>query len=165
MGVTDRPDRENNPALVWAGSLIVAGIGAYIMFDAVPGVNWGIWTAAASVGLALVAKARGTLGAPTLLMLGTATILAAGAAVTADPMITGLICLSVMLFLALSMLLAIDSSVVRLSAVFVIASPFVAAGNSLGETFKRLVDRSGTFRSPRARGVVRGAVITVPIVL
>jgi hypothetical protein len=157
--------REDNPGLVWAGALFVAAIGAYIMFDAVPGVNWGIWTAAASIGLALVAKARGTLGAPTLLMLATATILAAGTTVTADPTITGLICLSVMLFLAMSMLLAIDSRLVRLSAVFVIASPFVAAGNALGETFKRMVDLSGTFRSPRARGVVRGAVITVPIVL
>ena len=165
MGATNQLNREDNPALVWAGALIAAGIGAYIMFDAVPGVNWGIWVAASSVGLALVARARGTLGTPTLLMLGTATVLAAGAAVTADPTITALICLSVMLFLALSMLLAIDSRLVRLSAVFVIASPFVAAGNALGETFRRLVGLSGNFRSPRARGVVRGAVITIPIVL
>src|SRR6266550_19276 len=165
MVATNQLNREDNPTLVWAGALIVAGIGAYIMFDAVPGVNWGIWVAAASVGLALVARARGTLGKPTLLMLGTATILAAGTAVTADPTITGLICLSVMLFLALSMLVAIDSRLVRLSAVFVIASPFVAAGNALGETFRRLVDLSGAFRSPGARGLVRGAVITVPIVI
>jgi hypothetical protein len=135
------------------------------MYAAIPGINWGIWTAAASAGLILVARARGTFGGSTFLMVATATMLAAGAGVTADPLMHGLICLTVMLFLSLAMLLAINPRLERISAPFVIGAPFVAGGNAAGESFRRLVDLSGMFRSTRARATVRGAVITIPIVL
>jgi hypothetical protein len=154
----------DNPRLVWIAAIIVAAIGAWIMFDAVPGANWGIWTAAASVGLILVARARGTFDTSTLLMTSTATVLAIGAAVTADPLIHGLICLAVMLFLALAMLLAINPGLHRLSALFVVTAPFVAGGTALGQSFARLVDVSRMFGSTKARATVRGVVITVPVV-
>ena len=32
-------------SLVWAAALVVAAIGAWLMFDAMPGINWAIWTA------------------------------------------------------------------------------------------------------------------------
>ncbi len=146
-------------------ALIVAGIGAYIMYAALPGVNWGIWTAAASLGLILVMRAHRTLNSSVILMLATATILAAGAAVSADPLIDGLVCLAVMLFLSLAMLLTIDSGLRRLSATFVVFAPFVAAGNALAQSFKRLVDLTRVFHSTRARAGVRGIVITVPVVI
>ena len=38
---------EHHSRRVWVAALIVAGIGAYVMYAALPGVNWGIWTAAA----------------------------------------------------------------------------------------------------------------------
>jgi hypothetical protein len=155
----------DSPLIVWIVALIVAGIGDWVMYDAIPGINWGIWTAAASIGLVFVARVRGTRNSSILLMLATATVLAGGSAITADPFIDALICLSVMLFLSLAMLLAIDPSLNRLTALFVISSPIVAAGNALAESFARLVDLSRTFRSGRARATVRGAFITVPIVL
>lgn len=154
----------DNPRLVWTAAIIVAAIGAWIMYDAVPGANWGIWTAAASLGLILVARARGTLDSSILLLVATATVLASGAAVTADPIIHGLTCLSVMLFLALAMLLAINPGLNRLSAAFVISAPFVAGGTALVESFTRLVDLSRMFRSSTARATVRGIFITVPVV-
>ncbi|MEP6905693.1 MAG: DUF4173 domain-containing protein, partial [Gemmatimonadales bacterium] len=49
-------------------------------------------------------------------------------------------------------------------ALFVIGSPFVAAGNAAGESFRRFLGLSGKFRSARARATVRGFAITVPIV-
>ena len=102
------PLARDNPRLVWAAALIVAALGAYIMFDAVPGLNWGIWTAAASVGLPfLVARDRGTSGTALLLVLATAVVLAAGTGVTADQMMHGFICLAVMLSLALAMVLRV----------------------------------------------------------
>lgn len=165
MITTEAGLARDNPGLVWTAALIVAGLGAYIMYAAMPGVNWGIWTAAASAGLILVARARGTLGGSTFLTVATATLLAAGAGVTADPLMHGLICLAVVLFLSLAMLLAVDPRLERISAPFVISSPFVAGGNAAGESFRRLVDLSGMFRSTRARAAVRGAAITIPIVL
>ena len=164
MTATSEQGTSDNPRLVWTAAIIVAAIGASIMYDAVPGANWGMWTAAASLGLILVARARGALDSSILLIVATATILASGAAVTADPIIHGLICLSVMLFLALAMLLAIDPGFNRLSAAFVISAPFVAGGTALVESFTRLVDVSRMFRSSAARATVRGIVITVPVV-
>ncbi len=154
-----------NSRVVWSAAIIVAGIGAWIMFDALPGVNWGIWTTAASIGLILIARTRRSLDSSLFIVLATATLLASGAAVTADPVIDALICLAVMLFLSLAMLLAVDPGLHRLSATFVVAAPFVAAGTALAQSFTRLVDLSRMFRSTRARAVVGGIVITVPIVL
>ena len=154
----------DNTKLVWLSAIAVSAIGAWIMFDAIPGVNWGLWTAAASVGLIVLARARGNLDRSTLVMLGTATLVAAGAAVTADPFMYALTCLSVMLFLALAMLLAVDSGFRRITAFFVISSPFVAGGTALGESFTRVVEATSLLRSSRARAAVRGALITIPIV-
>ena len=156
---------DDNPKLVWVAAVIVAAIGSWIMFDALPGVNWGIWVAAASIGLVLLARARGTFDSSVLLMVATATILASGAAITADPFMHALVCLSVMLFLSLAMLLAVDPGLHRLSAMFVIAAPFIAGGTALGESFTRLVGLTRMFRSSRARGAVRGIVITVPVIV
>jgi hypothetical protein len=162
---TTEPFARDNPRLVWTAALIVAALGAWIMFAAIPGLNWGIWTAAASIGLFVVARDRGTLDGSLLLILAAAVVLAAGTGITADPMMSGFICLGVMLFLSLAMLLAIAPDFRRITAPFVIASPFVAAGNAAGESFRRLVGLSGKFRSARARAMVRGFAITIPIVL
>lgn len=151
--------------LAWFAAIAVAAIGAYIMFDALPGVNWGIWTAFASLGLGLVMRARGTLNSSSLLMLATATVLASGASITAAEFIHALSFLGVVLFLALAMLLAVGPGLERMTAAFVISAPFVAAANALAESFRRFADLSNVFRSTRSRAAVRGAVITIPVVL
>jgi hypothetical protein len=156
---------EDNPKLVWAAAIIVAAIGSWIMFDALPGVNWGIWTAAASLGLLYIARDRGTLDSSILAVVAMAAVLAIGAAVTADEVMNVLICLGVMLFLALAMLLAVDPGLERLSAPFVISAPFVAGGTALAESLTRFVDVSRMFRSTNARAAVRGIFITVPVVV
>lgn len=155
----------DNPRLVWLSAIIVAAIGAWIMFDAMPGVNWALWTAAASVGLAVLANSRGILHRSTLVMLGTATLLAVGAGVTADPVMHAFICLSVMLFLALAMLLSVDPGFHRITAFFVVSSPFIAGGTALGESFTRVVEATALLRSSRARAAVRGTIITVPVLV
>lgn len=154
----------DNAKMVWVSAIAVSAIGAWIMFDAMPGVNWGLWTAAASIGLIALARGRGTLDTSTLVMLGIATLLGAGAAVTADPLMHALSCLGVMLFLALAMLLSVDPGFRRITAFFVITSPFVAGGTALGESFTRVVEATSMLRSTRARAGVRGALITIPIV-
>jgi hypothetical protein len=151
--------------LVWAAAIIVAAIGAWLMFDALPGINWGIWTACASLGLVTLMRARDTLNGSALLMLGTATILAGGASINAESPIVALSCLGVMLFLALAMLFAIDPGLHRLTAGFVISAPFIAAGNALAEAFRRFSGLAHVFRSNRSRAVLRGTVITIPVLL
>jgi hypothetical protein len=150
--------------LPWGAALVVAGIGAYIMYDAIPGLNWGIWTALAAIGLIAVMRARGTLNSSVLLMLALATALAIGASVTAHELIDALICLGVILFLGLAMLLAVDPGLERVTAWLVISTPFIAMGNALAESFRRFADLSHVFGSTRSRAAVRGIVITVPVV-
>jgi hypothetical protein len=151
--------------LLWAAAIIVAAIGAWLLFDALPGLNWGIWTACASVGLVILMRARDTLNSSALLMLGAATILAAGASINAESPIVALSSLGVMLFLALAMLFSIDPGLERLTAGFVISAPFIAAGNALAEAFRRFSGLADVFRSSRSRAVLRGTVITIPVVL
>jgi hypothetical protein len=151
--------------LAWLAAIAAAAIGDYIMFDALPGVNWGIWTVVASLGLGAVMRARGTLNGSSLLMLATATVLASGASITSAEFLHALSALGVMLFLALAMLLAVSPGLERLSPIVVVSAPFVAAGNALAESFRRFSDLSNVFRSTRARAAVRGTVITIPVVL
>ncbi|MDP9176424.1 MAG: DUF4173 domain-containing protein [Gemmatimonadota bacterium] len=163
-GTGERP-AAHGTGLAWFAAIAVAAIGAYIMFDALPGVNWGIWTAFASLGLGVVMRARGTLNSSSLLMLAIASVLASGASITAAEFIHALSFLGVVLFLTLAMLFAVGPSLERMTAAFVISAPFVAAGNALAESFRRFSDLSNVFRSTRSRAAVRGAVITIPVVL
>jgi uncharacterized protein DUF4153 len=154
------------PARLWLPALAVALLAAWIMYEAVPGINWGIWTLAASIGLLLVVQWRGgTAERPGVVMLITAVVLAAGAAVTASELIAVLICLSVMTLLALAMLLVLQSRFDVLTLLYFVWGPLVAAGNALAESFHRFGDLSRTIRSPRAQAVVRGTLITLPVVI
>ena len=165
MTTPGQPPAHDNPPLVWAAAVIVAALGAWIMFDAMPGVNWGIWTAGAALGLIIVARDRGTLGNSTTLMLAVAILLGAGAAVTADQFILAMTCLAVIVFLSLAMLLSVAPGLDALSTVRMVASPVIAAGTALAESFARVIDLTRIFHSDRARATVRGIAITIPIVV
>ena len=153
------------PKLVWPAAIFVAALGTWIMFDAMPGINWALWTAAASVGLILVARARGTLDRSLLLLLGTVTIGALGGAITTTEPFFALTCMGVILFLAMAMLLAVDPGFKRISPVFVVTAPFIAAFHALIQSVTRAGDFTRTVRSERARATVRGIVITIPILV
>jgi hypothetical protein len=156
----------DRPPHLWIGALAVALLGAWIMYDALPGVNWGIWTLAAALGLVWIVRARNaTPGRPSMLILITAVVLAAGASITAGELVSALICLSVITLLALSMLMILKPTFRPLTLFYFITAPVVAAGNALVESVRRFGDLSQTIRSPRARAVVRGAIITLPVIL
>ncbi|MEO8193883.1 MAG: DUF4173 domain-containing protein [Gemmatimonadales bacterium] len=148
--------------LVWIIAGIVAGLATWLMYDAEPGVNWAIWTAAAAAGMLLFLRKPGDNGP---IVMGTvAAVIAGGAVVTANELFYGLICLSVILFLALEMLL---STSLRLGAItfgFTVSAPVVAFGIAVVESVRRALDALHLVRSDRARAVVRGIAITVPVV-
>ncbi|HUQ20693.1 MAG TPA: DUF4173 domain-containing protein [Gemmatimonadaceae bacterium] len=151
--------------MLWIAALLVTAFGDWVLFDAQPGLNWALWTALASVGLIVIARARGRLDRSVLVMLGTATIGAIGAAITATEYLLALTCLGVMLFLAMAMLLAGDPGLKRISPIFVVTAPFIAGFNALIQSFARAGDLTRVFRSERSRATVRGIVITVPILV
>lgn len=151
--------------LMWPAALVIAALGTWIIYDAIPGVNWLLWTTAAAAGLLLfLHPARGNRN----LVIGleaTAVVIAGGAAVTADQFLTALICLAVILMLALAMLLSIDSRAERVTAGFTIIAPAAAFGLALAESVTRGAEALRPIQSSRARAILRGLAITFPVVL
>lgn len=152
-------------ALQWVAAAAVAALGAWVLFDARPGVNWPIWTAAAVTGLILFASRRSPGPRPPIGLGVLAVVISGSAVVSASPFIGVVTVLSVMLLLALSMLLSRDVSIARLTAGFAIAAPIVAFASAIVAAFARAVEATDFVKSPGARATVRGLAMTIPIVV
>ena len=83
---------------IWISAILVAALGTWVMYDAFPGINWGIWTAAAAVGLLLHQRAQ--LSRAVVIPAAGAVVIALGSAVTGDEFINFLSVLSVIVLLA-----------------------------------------------------------------
>jgi hypothetical protein len=135
------------------------------MFDAMPGVNWVIWTLAAAVGLFAFVRSGFSTTSPVTWLSGLAVIIAGGAAITADEFLHVLICASVILLLAVSMLLSVDPRAERIKAGYVVLAAPIAFVLALAESLRRATEALQLVRSPRVRSIIRGIAITIPIVL
>jgi hypothetical protein len=151
---------------IWAGAIVAALLGAWILFDAEPGINWGLWVASASLAVILARRASGlTLENPTLILLGWATLLAFAPAITANE------ATRVFVFLCVGMLLGLAVIVIgadrwrSLSAKLLPTIPFLATFRVLQATLREGAAVPRTIASPRARTITRGLLITVPIVI
>ena len=148
---------------LWAAAIAVAALGTWLMFDAMPGINWGAWTLAAATELFLFL--RPSQKKPIFVTAAAATVIAFGAAITADPFIHALIVLSVILYLAMSMLLSTNPTFERITAAFTIPAPIVAFASAIVEAIKRAIEALHLVRSDAARSVVRGIAITAPVII
>jgi hypothetical protein len=154
-----------SPAALWSAGVVVAALGTWIMFDGTPGVNWLIWTSAALVGLFAFTRSGFSIASPVAWMAVLAIVIAGGAAITADDFLHVLICASVILLMAVSMLLSVDPRVERIKAGYVILAAPIAFVLALAESLRRATEALQLVRSPRARAVIRGIAITAPIVI
>ena len=154
----------NHPLpLLWATAIAIAAIGTAIMYDAMPGINWTIWSSLAALGLLLFARER---TAPALLVpVAIVIVVSAGASITTTEPVIALICLSVILYLAFAMLLSPDPRMERIRLTFAIPAPVVAFGSAVTETGRRALDALHLVRSDRARSIVRGVALALPVVI
>ncbi|HEY8832760.1 MAG TPA: DUF4173 domain-containing protein [Gemmatimonadaceae bacterium] len=151
---------------IWAGALSAALIGAWILFDAEPGINWGIWVASASLTVVLARRFSGLpLEKPTLILLGWATLLAFAPSITASVSIRALVFLSVGMLLGLAVIVIGVDRWSSLSAKLLPTIPFLATFRVFGGTLREGAAVPRTIASPRARTLTRGLLITVPIVI
>jgi hypothetical protein len=157
-------DQPTEPRLLWPAAIAVAAFGSWMLFDALPGINWLLWTASAAAGLLLFTRTHDGIQWPVLLIGGAATVIAGAAAVTASQPLSALICLGVVFFLSLQMLLAASPSIRSLTIWFAATAPVVAARNAALQTFRHGSDATQHIRSTRARAWVRGLAITLPVV-
>lgn len=149
--------------VLWTAAIAVAALGTWLLYDAKPGINWGIWTTVAASGLLLFV--RHERKQPLILVGLVAAVISFGAAVTADEFMNALTVLGVIFFLALEMLLSTNPSFDRLTAVFVVPAPIVAFATAISESVKRATHALHIVRSHRARATVRGILITIPVIV
>lgn len=152
------------PITLWLFSVAVAGWGAWILFDAHPGINWVLWTTAAVAGLLRFAP-RGQ--PPSLFpLLGLAPIAIAGAAaITTSPTLIALIVLSTVFLLATLMLLTASPSPRSITAVSTATAPLIAIALAVSQAGRRAIEATRLIQSSRTRAWVRGLVITLPILI
>src|SRR5215212_12079029 len=143
---------ESRESLIWGAAIALAALGAWIMYDALPGINWGLWTATAALGMLLFL--RTPISRAIALPATAAIVIAFGAAVTADEFISVLIVLSVIVLLAFEMLLSPDPRIRRITAGFFLSAPIVAFASAIMEAVKRAAYSLHLMRSDRARSVL-----------
>src|SRR5437867_947461 len=156
---------KGEPRLLWATAAAVAGFGDWMLFDALPGINWVLWTGAAVAGLLVFTLPRGHPPRSVLIMGGVPIVIAGAAAVTASPRISALICLAIVFFLAVQMLLTTSASLRSITARFAAIAPLAALRTAVIQTMRRGIEATNLIRSTRAREWVRGLALTLPVLI
>src|ERR1041384_7899539 len=156
---------KREPRLLWATAAAVAAFGNLMLYDALPGINWLLWTGAAVAGLLGFSRPRAHPPRSRLIMAGAPIVIAGAAAVTASPPLWALICLAVVFLLAMQMLLAAGLSPRSITARFAATAPLVAFRIAAVQSLRRAVEATHLIRSSRARAWVRGLAITLPVLV
>jgi hypothetical protein len=165
-----QPDQKTSASAsataIWTGAIFAALIGAWILFDAEPGINWGLWVASAALAVVL-ARRFSALPAekPTVILLGWATLLAFVPAITASVSIRVLVFLSVGMLLGLAVMVIGADQWRSLSAKLLPTIPFLATFRVFQATLREGAEVPRTIASPRARTITRGLLITLPVVI
>lgn len=152
------------PGTLWPAAAAIAAFGTWMFFDALPGVNWILWTGAAATCLVLFTRPRGDARRSVVIMGTTATVIAGVAAVTSSPWLWALSCLGVMFFLSLQMLVAATPSLRSVTIWFAMTAPLFAFRDAALQALRSSIDATHLIHSTRARARVRGLVITLPVV-
>ena len=153
-------------AAIWIGAALASALGATILFDSWPGVNWGIWVAVASAGLILARVRSGKrVELPVLILLGWATLLAFGLAITDNAFIQFLIVISDAMLLGLAVIVTGTEEWGSLSAILLPAVPFLAPFRVWLASAREAASAPRISSSPRAKPIVKGVLLTLPIAI
>jgi len=158
--------RETSVAITWTAALLTSTVGAALLFSARPGINWAIWVAAASISVILSrVVGRKQLELPLLVLLTWATVLSLGLAVSDNGMIQFLVVISDAMLLGLAVVAVGSESWSALSAKMLAAVPFLAPFRVWRATAYEAADAPRSISSPRARSVIKGTLLSAPLVL
>jgi uncharacterized protein DUF4153 len=153
-------------AVAWTAAILTSALGAAILFSAEPGINWPIWVAAASISLVLSRLvAVGRVETPLLVLVVWATVLSLGFALTDKEPFYGLIVLSDAILLGLATITLGAEKWSDLSAKLLVAVPFLAPFRVVSASAYEVAGAPGSVSSPRSRSLIKGALLSVPLVL
>lgn len=148
---------------LWLAALVAALIGTLVLYDATPGVNWGIWVALASAGvLAVRASATKPILRHTLALLGWATILAFAQSVTAVEPHSPLIVATVAILLGLAVT-TLDGAAPGITLPSVAQVPFSAVTRVARQSATELFALPRSVRALKDGPALRGILIAIPI--
>ncbi len=152
--------------LLWTLGALAGVLGAVVLFDTHPGVNWGIWTAFAMVGLLAYRRPDRTTLRSLAPPLGFAVILAAGAAVTTAPLLLLAIVAIVASLLALALTLARDDTRrLDYGAIAIVTAPFRGLAITCRGAMSAVEESIEAIDTEREHPALRGSLIATPIVL
>ncbi|MFL5480686.1 MAG: DUF4153 domain-containing protein [Gemmatimonadaceae bacterium] len=164
--MTSPTDQPRSTKTAWICAIITAALGATILFSADPGINWPIWVAAASGSLILARySAIGRVEVPLLILCSWATILSFGFALTRTDPFPFFIILSDAMLLGLAVITLGAERWADLSARLLAAVPFLAPFRVFGMSAQEVAAAPRSVASPRSRALIRGGLITVPLVI
>ncbi len=158
--------RSPSVTTTWTTALLSSALGAALLFSAEPGINWPIWIAATSLSLILCRVVAGkSVELPLVVLLTWATLLSFGLALRDNEMIRLLVVMSDAMLLGLAVVVVGAVSWSGLSAKLLATVPFLAPFRVWRATAYEAADAPGSISSPRARSIIKGALLSVPLVL
>ncbi len=152
--------------LLWTSGALAGALGALLLFDAHPGINWVIWTACTVAGLLFYLRpdrpALRTLALP----LGFAVALAVGSSVTTTPILL----LSVVAMVASLLALAVTTSHRQIAdggygAREIVLAPVVGLAMTLRGGTSAIAATIHSIDTERDHPVLRGSLMATPIVI
>jgi hypothetical protein len=146
-------------------AILLSLAGTYLLFDAHPGINWGIWATLLATGIIAAQWSQyGRVGRVTagLALLGTA--FAWGIAVTANEPLTVLSILAAFIAFSHAVLAMPDEGVRQLTITRLALGPIEAPVRGVAESGRKVQQAVVAARREEALPVLRGAGIALPVV-
>ena len=157
-------DQPRSTKIAWICAIITAWLGAAILFSAAAGINWPIWVTAASISLIAARFASiGRVETPLLVLLAWAILLSIGFAQTDNDGLHVFAVLADAMLLGLAVITIGAERWRELSARLLAAVPFLAPFRVVASTVSEAAAAPRSVRSPRARSVIRGSFLAVPL--
>lgn len=164
--MTTPTDQPRSTKLAWICAVVTSALGAAILFDAFPGINWTIWVIAASGSLILARFAAvRRVETPLLILLSWAVVLSIGFALTANDALQVQTVLADAVLLGMAVITLGAERWSELSARLLIAVPFLAPFRVAGASALELAGAPRTVSSSRSRAIIKGSLLAVPLVI
>jgi len=157
--------RTSSAAVIWTLAVLTSALGATVLFDSKPGINWPIWVAAAAVSV-LVARVAtiGRAERPLLILLGWATLLSLRFALL-DSDLNFFVVLSDAMLLGLAVITIAAPNWGQLSAKLLAVVPFLAPFRVWRASLQQAADTPRSVSNPRSRSLIRGVLLSAPVVI
>jgi hypothetical protein len=146
-------------------ALLLALTGTFLLFDASPGINWGLWVSLVTAGIIGAQwMERGRAGRTTLGLCALACAFAWGPAITASAGAVALGAIAALLALSLAILSQPDEEGADVTIPRLMLAPMEAPVRGVAEAGRRVQDVVVRARREASLPVLRGVAVAVPVV-